>query len=801
MTKWQGPDYFNSLMDMDCYGVLIYTIPDYTIRQINAEALRLFGFTDTQDAQAHFGGILRGTVFTDKLTVKELRELRNHDGPMTYECTLRAKDGTLTRVQSRTVSVTNPQGERVIITTFIDISNSKALSRERSVLDSVTVDYSAIFYVNLDKNTIYAVKQNMKDYTTEGLQALGGEYNDYSSHMRYFYDRYVIKESAPDFPEKVSKSFLKNYLADHERFAYRFQCVPGPEGHRYFDVQIVRLKTETDFCVVMGYRYIDDLVAAQERQKKALQDAYQAEANKNEVIEALAEFYESICMVDLVRKEYMVVSSKDRKFSCPETLSSLRNLMLQKYVSPEFWPEFGPFLNFDTLAWRMGNRKVISMDLKATNGRWYTVSFIVKKRDAQGTATEVLMTIFDIDEQKSYEIAVREKLKAAAQDAERANMAKTNFLRRMSHDIRTPLNGIIGMIKLSEQYGTDPEKLRGYKEKVLSSLDYLQSILNDILDMSKVESETLVMEEKPFDLVDVATNVVNVIETAALNRGLTFHGGKDMSTICHRYFLGSQEYLKRLLMNIASNAVKYNRPGGSVTLYCRELSCDGTVANYEFVCADTGLGMSKEFQKHAFEPFVRENREAASGLVGTGLGLAIVKDIVKIMGGTLNLESQEDVGTTFTVCLPLKLDPNPKNLKKNQGGKLCLKGQTALLVEDNDINLEISQILLENLGLTVKTARNGRQAVEVFEASREGDFRYIFMDIMMPVMNGLEATRAIRSLNRPDAKTTPIIAMTANAFREDIQECLSAGMNAHVAKPIDEQRLEEAIRSQMADGN
>ena len=252
-------------------------------------------------------------------------------------------------------------------------------------------------------------------------------------------------------------------------------------------------------------------------------------------------------------------------------------------------------------------------------------------------------------------------------------------------------------------------------------------------------------------------------------------------------------------MNIAFNAVKYNRPGGSVTLYCRELSCDGTVANYEFVCADTGLGMSKEFQKHAFEPFVRENRKAAYGTGGTGLGLAIVKDIVKIMGGTVKLESQEDVGTTFTVNLPLKLDHNPKNLKKNQGEKLCLQGQTALLVEDNDINLEISQILLENLGLTVKTARDGRQAVEAFKASQEGTFQYIFMDIMMPEMNGLEAARTIRALNRPDAKTVPIIAMTANAFREDIQECQNAGMNAHVAKPIDESRLEEAIRSQMKD--
>ena len=794
MTKWQSQDYFKSLLDMDCYGILIYTIPDYTIQQINAEALRLGGFADLQEAQANFRGILQNAIFSDDLTVQELKELRNHDGPITYECVLCGKNGIRNRVQARTVSVTNPQGQRVIITTFIDISNNKALIRERSVLDAITVDYSAIFYVNLDKNTIYAVKQDMKDYTMHALQVLGGDFNEYATHMHFFYENYVVQESAPDFPEKVSKAFLQSYLANHERFAYRFQCVPAPEGHRYFDMQVVRLKTEEDFCVVMGFRYIDDLVEAQEQQKKALEDAYQEEANKNEVIEALAEFYECLCIVDLVRREYVVVSGKDKGFPYPESLDSFQDTVLQKYIRPEFYQDLRAFTDFDTLSQRLLGRKIISTDLKATNGKWYTLSFIVKKCDEHGTVTHVLMTIFDIDEQKSYEVAVREKLKAAAQEAERANMAKTNFLRRMSHDIRTPLNGIIGMIKLSDQFYSDKEKLRVYKEKVLSSLDYLQTILNDILDMSKVESETIIMEEKPFDLVDVLTNVVSVIETSAANRGLTFHGGKDLSTIRHRYFLGSTEYLNRLLMNVTSNAVKYNRPGGSVTIYCRELSCDGNVANYEFVCADTGYGMSKEFQAHAFEPFVREKREATSGFTGTGLGLAIVKDIVKIMGGTIFMDSQENVGTTFTVNLPLKIDPNPRISKKTGREKLNLSGKTALLVEDNDINLEISQILLESMGLTVKTARNGREAVETFENSKEGTFRYIFMDIMMPVMNGLEAAKAIRCLNRPDAKTTPIIAMTANAFREDIQECQNAGMNAHVAKPIDEGKLEEAIR-------
>ena len=386
------------------------------------------------------------------------------------------------------------------------------------------------------------------------------------------------------------------------------------------------------------------------------------------------------------------------------------------------------------------------------------------------------------------------KAKEAQKQAEKANSAKTDFLRHMSHDIRTPLNGISGMINISERYYGNKEKLDECKAKVMESMDYLQSLLNNVLDIGKVESGTIQLEHKPFDLVAMLVKQISIVETNAKEYGISFEGGASMSTFHHRYFIGSEEYLNRLLMNLAGNAVKYNRRGGKVILYFNEISSDEKTAVFEFVCSDTGLGMSEEFQKHAFESYAREGKETTNGYSGAGLGLSIVKDIVDRMNGTIKLESKENAGTTFTVTIPLEIDHNAEKEQQKKVEKPDLSGKSVLLVEDNELNLEIAKMLLEDEKMVVTTAENGEKAVDIVSQSVPGRFDFIFMDVMMPVMDGLEATRQIRTLNRKDTKEIPIIAMTANAFQDDIRDCIDAGMNAHIAKPIDSKKIEDTLQ-------
>lgn len=540
------------------------------------------------------------------------------------------------------------------------------------------------------------------------------------------------------------------------------------------------------------------MILSKNVKNKQLNEALKKERTYNEIIHAIGSIYKSIATIDLKKQTYTVLSYKSSDKKITETdfkgsMEQLKQHYIAKNSASPFVDEVLEFIDLDTIPERMKGKNILTLEMKGQNGKWHACSIIPQTYDKNHNLTNVLMTLSDIDDFKKRELEAKEKLKEAAIEAKQANLAKTNFLRRISHDIRTPLNGIVGMINLSERYSNDTDKLYECKEKVLTSLDYLLSLINDILDMNKVESGTLVLENKPFNLIDIINKIIAIVETNCEQHNIQFFGGKDMSKIIHRNFVGSGEYLNRLLMNIASNAIKYNREGGSVTLYCTELSSDDTHALYEFVCKDTGLGMSEEFQKHAFEPFTCEGKPTTTGYNGTGLGLSIVKDIVEMMHGTIQMESKENVGTTFRILLPLQIDPNPQIIKPIQTKPLNLTNKKALLVEDNDINLEIATILLQDLGLDVSSARNGQEAVDQFKESKLNTFDYIFMDIMMPVKDGLQATREIRALPRNDAKSVHILAMSANAFESDIQECLKAGMDGHIAKPITMELLKEKL--------
>ena len=387
----------------------------------------------------------------------------------------------------------------------------------------------------------------------------------------------------------------------------------------------------------------------------------------------------------------------------------------------------------------------------------------------------------------------KKELLIAAKKAEAANRAKTEFLQRMSHDIRTPINGICGMVDMADHYADDMEKQIEYREKVKSASHLLLEMLNDVLDMSKLESDEVMLEEIPFNLSGICEEVLVVVEQMAIEQNIRIMW--EENEIIHRNCIGSPAHVKRILMNILSNAVKYNKENGSIYISCRELiSEQQDMTTIEFVCRDTGIGMTDEFQKHIFEPFAQEHTGSRTKFAGTGLGMPITKKLVEKMGGTITFESEEGVGTKFVVLIPFKIDMEADQRKEQENvSEKSIKGLHILLAEDNELNMEIAEFMLQNEGADVTKAWNGQEAVELFRKSKPGEFDVILMDIMMPVMNGYEATKLIRSLDREDARMIPIIAMTANAFTEDRLRAKEAGMDEHIPKPVDVKLLLKVI--------
>ena len=390
-----------------------------------------------------------------------------------------------------------------------------------------------------------------------------------------------------------------------------------------------------------------------------------------------------------------------------------------------------------------------------------------------------------------------EKYKAelliAAKKAEAANEAKTEFLQRMSHDIRTPINGICGVLNVADHYADDMKKQTECRAKVKEASHLLLELVNDVLDMSKLESDEVILEEIPFNLSGIFREVFVVIEQIAEEQNIRIAWEKK--EIIHRNLIGSPGYVKRVMMNILSNAVKYNRENGHIYISCVEIPSEQPgMTTMEFVCRDTGIGMTEEFQKCVFEPFAQEHTGSRTKFAGTGLGMSISKKLVEKMGGTITFESEEGAGTTFVIRVPFKIDLDVDKSKEQKDlSEKTIKGLHILLAEDNELNMEIAEFMFQNEGAEVTKAWNGLEAVEIFEKSRPGEFDVILMDIMMPVMNGYNATKRIRSMDREDAKEIPIIAMTANAFTEDRIRAKEAGMDEHISKPVDGNLLVKVI--------
>ena len=514
---------------------------------------------------------------------------------------------------------------------------------------------------------------------------------------------------------------------------------------------------------------------------------------------ATSQIYHAIYHIDLIQDRIEKLAGANQNYTPTGVVTSATaqlNDILEKMVAPSHHEIMQYFFDLTTVNDRLHGKLFISREYPSPQGIWRRATFIVQNRDTDDDVTEILYVTQIIDDYKQKELAYQQELVKAVESANQANTAKTDFLNRMSHDIRTPLNGILGMLDIAQKNETNPKALLECHEKMRTAAFHLKALVNDVLDMQRMETDRFFLEQIPFDIREILDNCWSMLEAQASRLDITLKKIKPGS-LKYPYLIGSPLHIRQIFMNLLSNAIKYNKPGGSISVHAKIIRQVHQNVIYKFIISDTGIGISPEFQKHIFEPFAQEDNGARSFYKGTGLGMAIVHRLVQEMGGTIQLKSEKNVGSTFTLILPFTIDEHQPSASAETATDTPadLTDLHILVVEDNELNLEIAVFSLEAAGLNVSTAINGLEAVRLFEKSKPYEYDIILMDIMMPVMNGLDAAKAIRGLSRPDATTVPIIALSANAFAEDIQKSKNAGINEHLAKPLEMDKVLKVIAS------
>lgn len=555
----------------------------------------------------------------------------------------------------------------------------------------------------------------------------------------------------------------------------------------YFPGCNIGLTTSVLFILIRGLEEeVEVKTASLELKNNELKEALEKANENRDVITAIGKMYITIYDINLDEGTYTVVhgiSNVYRDFGdVGKTLDAI-SVIMNNIVSDEYKGAMAKFFDLHTLKDRLKDTNTVHADYKASDGRWVSARFVVKTRNGDGSAHEVLYIPRVITSEKIKELEYQEEIVRSNLEAKKANLVKTDFLRRMSHDIRTPINGIIGMTNIAEHYSDDLKKQEECRRKVKNASNFLLELVNNVLDMSKLESGAMELDEVTFDFVKLLREVENITKMNGDNKGVrvTF----DYSNTRECMVVGSPLHVKQIILNIAGNAVKYTNDGGSVNLSVEETFNDGETVTYKMECRDNGIGMSKEFLEHAFEPFSQEKYGARTNYTGTGLGLAITKQLVDLMGGSISVSSELGNGNTFTYIQSFKL-VDEKTTDNDAVENVSLDGRSVLVVDDNLINQEIARFVFEEKGAVVTCADNGDDALNKFKNNK---YDLIVMDIMMPIMGGYEATRRIRAID----KDVLIFAMSANAFSDDVKKSLAVGMNEHLSKPLVMDDLNRAL--------
>ena len=625
--------------------------------------------------------------------------------------------------------------------------NLESMEKERQILNVLCEDCTSVYKVNLLDDTAEVVKLEQGANAPKILKNREKIILCYSKELKYYYDHFVIKESAPDFP------------------------------------------------VLIAFRHVDEIIKEERNHQRELEDSLAEVKMNNEIISAISKIYYMIYRIDLQDFYYEEITggSENHRFTGMKgTAAAHITSDSSEKVASKYRAMVKQFYDLSTLKKRLEKEESIAVDYLATDNNWHLARFIVQSRAEDGTARQVLLVIRVISEEKR-----REKyLIDAVEEANRANEAKSEFLSRMSHDIRTPMNAIMGFTRVARNHLHEPDKILDCLDKINLSGSNLQQLINDVLDISRIESGEFRIDSEPVKLSELCKLYEQNIRGTAEDKNQKF--------ICNRHdiiydtVLSDRLRIGQIYMNLLSNAVKYTPEGGTVELEVYEEPFpDKDKIRLVSIVRDNGIGMSEKFMKEMYSQFSRAIDTRVNKVQGSGLGLAIVKKIVDQMNGTIEATSRLHEGTTFRVTLDVPFIREQEVSEttaeipffKLRPSRII---KTLLIAEDNDLNYEILEEQLEMYGIHCVRAVNGKECVQLFEIDPSGTYDAILMDMQMPVMNGLDATRAIRRLPSPESKQIPIIALTANAYLEDVQKCKEAGMNDHMSKPV---QIEQIIRT------
>lgn len=663
---------------------------------------------------------------------------------------------------------------------------------EQETLQVLCSDSTSVFKCNLLTDLAETVKLTNGANASAFISSEEGRPFCFSLAMKRYYEEYIVQESVPDYLEVFNPKNLITQLQKKDRISRRYQTTPNALGQQYFEIRASRLNfSEGKYLALVDFRYIDDIVCEQKNHQRELENALEEARMKNEIISALGKIYFRIYQIDLTRCYYEEIaggSSELHLTGCHGDAYDRLRQDCREQVASEYRGKLETFLDVTTLAERLGDEESIAAEYLAADGNWHFARFIVQKRDERGKAVQVLFVIRLISEEKRRE----RLLMGEAEDAKRANEAKSEFLSRMSHDIRTPMNAIMGFTNIAKHHLEEPEKIEDCLNKIQLSGGNLQQLIDDVLDISRIESGEFRLEQKPVNMEEIFELYQQTISGMIAEKNLHYRSKKH--GILHNVLLTDQLRLSQIFINLLSNAIKYTPENGTVEFeFYQEPSGTPGMVRLIGIVSDNGIGMSPEFMKDMYQEFSRAVDTRVNKVRGSGLGLAIVKKIVDMMDGTIEVESELQKGTTFRVTLELPYTDEtvkePQMQASLMGKRLPDREIHLLVAEDNDLNYEILKEQLEMYQFSCQRAVNGLECVEKFERSAPGEYDGILMDMQMPVMNGLTATEKIRALEHPSAAQIPIIALTANAYENDVEKCLEAGMNAHLAKPIQVEKV------------